>query len=181
MSNYSSFLFIPANKSRYFYNEDINEADALIVDFEDSLNCKITEKNFDLLNTTLQDINEKNIYIRINSSYFRDIMLNMNLELIKGIMLPKFTLSEANIRILKEINNIGKEILILIESPRGILDLRDTLDKFKVDGIFFGSEDYITNINAIRNCTNLFYPRANIINISKAYNISCYDTIFPNL
>ena len=113
MSNYSSFLFIPANKSRYFYNEDINEADALIVDFEDSLNCKITEKNFDLLNTTLQDINEKNIYIRINSSYFRDIMLNMNLELIKGIMLPKFTLSEANIRILKEINNIGKEILIL--------------------------------------------------------------------
>ncbi len=181
MDKYISFLFIPANKHKYLYNEKISEADAIIIDFEDSIIQEQILENISIINKILDDVCLKDIYIRVNISKYLEIIKNIKLEKIKGVMIPKFCLSNININILKNIEKLNKEILILIESPRGILDLKDTLQSYKINGVFFGSEDYISEINATRSKQNMLYPRLNIINISKAFGVSCYDTIFPDL
>lgn len=181
MTELNSFLFVPANKQKYLYNSKISKADAIIIDFEDSVIQEHILENVININKTFDDILLKNIYLRISPENYMDILQKIKLDKIKGIMIPKFTLDNRNIDILKVIEKIKKEIFILIESPRGVLDLKDTLQSYKIDGVFFGSEDYISGINAVRNRENMLFPRMNIINISKAFGVSCYDTVFPDL
>ncbi|SCY86696.1 HpcH/HpaI aldolase/citrate lyase family protein [Alkaliphilus peptidifermentans DSM 18978] len=178
---YNSLLFIPANKERYLHNDKIHQADAIIIDFEDSIISKDIRTNICIINSIIKDISEPNIFIRIRQERYNEIIENINLDKVKGIMIPKFCLNGDNIRILEDIEEIKKETLILIEDPKGLLDLEKTLVNYSVNGVCFGSEDYISELNAIRNKENLFYPRASIVNITKAYKIKCYDTIFPYL
>ncbi|ATW24487.1 HpcH/HpaI aldolase/citrate lyase family protein [Candidatus Formimonas warabiya] len=181
MKKCNSFLFIPANKYKYFYNKKILDADAVIIDFEDTIIQEDILEYINDINYILDDIFLKHVYLRVNSEEYFKIVGNINLKKINGIMIPKFCLDNMNIGILHNIINLKKEILILIESPRGILDLKETLQNFRIMGVFFGSEDYISEINGLRNRENMLYPRLNILNISKAFGVYCYDTIFPDL
>lgn len=181
MIDHSSLLFIPANRIGYLFNESIKEADAIIIDFEDAWSYSSDKLKANHLNDGLDYVNNKSVYLRIPAKFLDEIISKINIRLIEGIMFPKFLLSESNIKAVKKVMGIDKKILILIESSRGILDLNEVLSKFKIDGVFFGSEDYITSINAVRNQTNLFYARSNIINISRAHGVKCYDTIYPYL
>jgi citrate lyase subunit beta/citryl-CoA lyase len=181
MIDHSSFLFIPANKIGYLFNESIKEADAIIIDFEDAWSYSPVKFKTNDLNDGLDYVKNKSIYLRVPAKFLDEIINKINIQLIEGVMIPKFLLSELNIKTAKKVMGIDKKILILIESSKGILDLNEALSKFRIDGVFFGSEDYITSINAVRNQINLFYARSNIVNISRAHDVNCYDTIYPYL
>lgn len=180
MSN-NSFLFIPSDKARYFYNREILTADSIIIDFEDSIDEKYLIENIFKINDIFNDVDLNSVYIRIHKNKYQDILNKINISKIKGVMIPKFEANIIDLQIIDILKQLNLEILILIESPKGILFLEKFLFDYKVNAIFFGSEDYLSEINAIRNKENLFYPRANILNISKAFGVKCYDTIFPYL
>ena len=57
MSDFSSLLFIPFNKTKYFYNGLVSNADAIIVDFEDSVEYKSNDISITEIKKALSHIN----------------------------------------------------------------------------------------------------------------------------
>lgn len=176
-----SFLFIPFNKVKYFYNESVNQSDVIIVDFEDSVEYKLNDFNFDEIKKALKHISRKKLIARIGVDDYFEIVKLFGLDSFMGVMIPKVINESEIIEVMNDLSSKEKNVYLLIESAKGLLDLQTLISKYKIHGVFFGSEDYISNLNAIRSEVNLYYARAVIVNHSKAYNIPCYDTIYPFL
>lgn len=176
-----SFLFIPFNKIDYFYNESIIQSDVIIVDFEDSVEFKLNDSNFDEIKRALKHISIKKLIARIGADDYFEFVKSFGLDSFTGVMIPKVINKNEIIEVINDLLSKEKKVYLLIESARGLLDLQTLISKYMIHGVFFGSEDYISNLNAIRSEANLHYARAVIVNLSKAYNIPCYDTIYPFL
>lgn len=181
MFSINSFLFIPFNKTNYFYNESAKLADSIIVDFEDSVECKLDESNISEIKVAFDNLRKNNFIVRIGVADYFDIVKILGLDSFDGVMIPKCVNTKEVTNLIDEITKQGKDVYLLIESAKGLLDLQSILSKYKIQGVFFGSEDYISNINAQRTEKNLQYARSSILNISKAFNVRCYDTIYPFL
>lgn len=181
MYGINSFLFIPFNKNKYFYNELIGIADAIIVDFEDSVDFNLDNLDILKIEESIKNLNNKRVLARVGINEYELFKKKISIDNFDGIMIPKFSNKIENIQFIEELTEKNKEIYLLVENARGLIDLKSVIDKYKINGIFFGSEDYISDLNAIRTENNLQYARAKIINISKAFNVACYDTIYPFL
>lgn len=179
--NYNSFLFIPYNKIKYFYNELANQADVIIVDFEGSVNYKTGDISIKEFKKALSHLNKKNLIARIGIGDYPDIVKSLGVDSFSGVMIPKFANTKEIIEVIQDLINNSKRVYLLIEDAKGLLDLQLVLSNYKIDGVFFGSEDYISNLNAMRTEINLQYARSTIINLSRAFKVSCYDTIYPFL
>lgn len=181
MYGINSFLFIPFNKTKYFYNELIGIADAIIVDFEDSVDFSLDNLDILKIKESIKNLNNKKVLARVGINEYELFKKIIDINNFDGIMIPKFSNKIENIQAIEELTEKNKEIYLLVENARGLIDLKSVIEKYKINGIFFGSEDYISDLNAIRTENNLQYARAKIINISKAFNVACYDTIYPFL
>lgn len=181
MSDFDSLLFIPFNKTKFFYNESINQADAIIVDFEDSVEYSSNNVCIDEIAKGLDNLSRKVVIARIGIDDYADISKSLIYSNFDGVMVPKYAFTKDIINVIEDLIANNKKVYLLIENAKGLLDLQFVLSQYKVDGVFFGSEDYISNLNAIRTVSNLLYARSTIINLAKAFNVPCYDTIYPFL
>ncbi|MCK5848288.1 MAG: HpcH/HpaI aldolase/citrate lyase family protein [Caldisericia bacterium] len=181
MFNASSFLFIPYNKKKYFKNELAGQADVIVLDFEDSVEYRTNKDCIDEIKKALSFLNGKTLIARIGSADYFNVVASFGLDRFEGVMIPKSSNTNETIEIIQDLKNNGKKIYLLVENSKGLLDLQSILLKYKIDGIFFGSEDYTSSINATRTENNLLFARSTIINVSKAFNVPCYDTIYPFL
>lgn len=184
---YRSMLFIPANKEKFYKNESKNSSDAFIIDFEDSVRENDLDNNLKIFKENIKFI-EKDFYIRINNNYYKKIIeetINFN---ISGYMIPKVEnknfINEIFVFLKKIDCSESKKMILLIESPMGVLNLKDILveNNRNIFAVAFGSEDYLSNLGVlVRNKENLFFARTNILNVSKAFEKDVYDTIFPKI
>lgn len=181
MSDFDSLLFIPFNKTKFFYNESVNQADAIIVDFEDSVEYTSNNVCIDEIAKGLDNLSRKVVIARIGIDDYADISKSLIYSNFDGVMVPKYAFTKDVINVIEDLIANNKKVYLLIENAKGLLDLQFVLSQYKIDGVFFGSEDYISNLNAIRTVNNLLYARSTIINLAKAFNVPCYDTIYPFL
>ena len=173
---FRSFLFVPANIEKYYLKASATNTDVIIVDFEDSVQEVNFEKSIVTFNKMKGFLN-KHLLVRYPLSQIHTISDKLDLSLIDGILVPKIDFSQ--IELLKHLKKNTKEVYGLVETPAMLFNLFKLLEVVKLDGIFFGSEDYLANLNITRSQENLDFARKMIVNACASYGISCYDTIFP--
>lgn len=169
-----SLLFIPAKEKMLNKIKEFN-ADIYIIDLEDSIENAEKENALNILMQHLDNMREKsNIFVRINSdNYLKELkILNKYKEI--GFMLPKFEYTSQY----DEVEKILKEhdVIALIESPLGLVNIEQIVTKDFVNAIAFGAEDYTAKVNMKNDKKNLIYQKSRIINYSKAYNKKVFDT-----
>ncbi len=174
-----SYLFIPGNTPSMLQNLDVFEADAVIIDFEDSVvsfdkdAARILVRNF----LSKYEFHKTDIFIRINdaeSEYFlEDVEATKHLP-IKGYVLPK----ALPPHILKLNNMTDKLIIPIIESPMGVLRMEEIAALPNIEGILLGAEDLTKELNIKRTLegTEILYSRGKLVLVCSAYNINSIDT-----
>ena len=123
-----SYLIFPADNQKYISKAIDSDADVLIFDLEDSV--KYPNKHLARSNLKRNIVNiKKKIYIRVNSlnlDIFTKDIINSNLPNIFGFVIPK---CECDLYLSQQINIIKKyfkrkfKLILLIESPKGVLNL----------------------------------------------------------
>lgn len=183
-----SYLFIPGNTPSMIQNLDVFEADAIIIDFEDSVIDYDKDSARELVSSFLSKFNfdDTKLYIRVNdtlSEYFlNDVLSTINLN-IDGYVLPKAL--PKDIDILNEIfnkKNIKKEIIPIIESPMSVLKAEEIADKNNVSALLLGAEDLTKELSISRtlNGKEILFTRSKIVLVASAYNIDSIDTPFTD-
>ena len=136
-----TWLFVPA-KEKFLKSFEKIEADHIILDLEDSLPQKQKEEGLVLAGEILKKYGkEKSIYVRINADDRMEMELRkLHIHDFSGFMIPKF----ENVRILENYREYikGKEIIALIETVKGIMELPQIAGNIVINKIAFGAEDF---------------------------------------
>jgi citrate lyase beta subunit len=109
-----------------------------------------------------------------------------------GYVLPKVETAADVHRICRMLDAAERErgwpaggigLIILIESPRGVLNLRDICEAdARLQAIIFGAEDYASFIGAQRTpeATEVLFARSAVVNACGAYGLQPVDMVFIN-
>ncbi|XP_014679659.1 PREDICTED: citrate lyase subunit beta-like protein, mitochondrial, partial [Priapulus caudatus] len=84
--------------------------------------------------------------------------------------------------------SVKVNLILYIESAQGLINLREICSKgidksalgsFQLDGIVFGSDDYIADIGATRtkDASELIYARQKIVTVCKAFRLQAIDLV----
>lgn len=136
-----TWLFVPA-KEKYAQRIPQIEADAVILDLEDSLASSQKEDGLGIAADILRRYGEdRELYVRLNAGERFGRELNALKDIsFAGFMIPKFeetSLCEEHREQLK-----GKSVIALIESVKGIINLPEIGAHPLIWGLAFGGEDY---------------------------------------
>lgn len=183
-----SALFIPANNPGMVQSSDLLEADAIIFDLEDAISINQKDSARDLLEEAFKFFEKSDItrIVRINPFdspfFYKDIAVVKEFN-IDYVMLAKA--SQESVRALeKELAGTDIEIVILIESAFGVLDLSNIIRSSSlVKGLLFGAEDYALDMQIVRTkpSDEILVARQTIATTCKALNIFALDTPFTDV
>lgn len=173
-NKYRSFLFVPAT-DKLLNKIPVCKADVIIIDLEDSIpevdKSDALKRAIDFLSNYSY---ECDVFVRVNSDNFKNEILALDCLAIKGYMLPK-TEGEADINKISALTS--KEIIALIESAKGIVNIDTIAQNARVTMIAFGAEDF-TSQNGIENDDMfLSYPKSRIVLYAKANKKWVIDTM----
>lgn len=172
-----SYFFIPASHPKLEEKLHAIQADFFIIDLEDAFESKYLDKSLRLLER-IKD--KENLWIRP-----RVFLGNtFNIEPLKTL----FHLGYSNfvlpkVRNISQLNQVeqclggGPNVILLVENPECLMNLRDILIKTKlnVKGVGFGSQDYCTETGMKHEHHLLRFPRFIIATTAKAFRINCID------
>ncbi len=136
-----TWLFVPA-KEKYAERIPQIEADAVILDLEDSLAPPQKEEGLLLAAGILGKYGKsRELYVRLNSGerFDREINALWNYDF-AGFMIPKFEETAVLEEYEKQLR--GKEVIALIESVKGIMELSKIAAHPLISGLAFGGEDF---------------------------------------
>ena len=168
-----SLLFVPATEKMINKIEGFN-ADAYIVDLEDSIEDSKKEEALSIASKMLPSISKCNLFVRVNKpSFEKEIEALKSLGNI-GFMLPKFERVEEYSKVESILEN--HEVIALIETPLGITNAKEIAECKWVNALAFGAEDYTAVTNIKNDDTFLLYQKSLLVNIGRAYNKKVYDT-----
>ena len=174
---YRSVLFVPGHEEKKIKKAYTINADLIVLDLESSVpknekeNAKKTIRN--------SNVNKSNTYIRINCNNDLEFVAK---EKFKGIFLP-FTENKAQlIKLndkLKNLEHLKTDIIPIIESKKGIDNLKDIYSyKERIKIISFGSHDLAKSLKI-----KVSYNEKEILiyrKIMVKYSIKPIDTSYLN-
>ncbi len=190
-----SCLFIPSSNPGMLQSADIYHFDAVIFDLEDAVTMSEKESARELLKNFLAiaNLKQKEIMIRINS-LDNDLAMvdleNIVSDEIDTIMLPKARVSDIVylddvLTQIEKKKHLKKKINIvpIIELASSLLEVEKIAEENRVDGILLGAEDLTSDMEVSRTeeGTEIFYPRARIAMVCKAFKIDAIDTPYTNV
>ncbi len=168
-----SILFVPAKWKMLSKIKTFN-ADSYIIDLEDSIS--INEK-VEALNETKRYLSEydcQNIFVRIDRGFLNEQLNVLHSYKFRGFVLPKF---ENGGDFLQFINLFHeKEVMALVETPKGLINIRNIVECPWVDSIAFGAEDFTSCIGMKNVAEYLNFAKSLLVVYAKAYNKKIYDT-----
>lgn len=172
MKGIRSLMFVPAEEKK-LKNVGMCNADAYIIDIEDSVAEE--EKDAALKRTVsfLKDQRKENIFIRINKQRCKEeIKALESFEI--GFMLPKIE-SETDY---VDVEGLLREhkVIALIETPHALLNANSIASLSWVTALAFGAEDFSVATNMLNTGENLFVAKCLIVFAAKAYKKKVYDT-----
>jgi len=173
--NYRSLLFIPAIE-KYLTKTEPVLSDAIIFDLEDSIPEDQKLLALQMLTTYLKQHTVKNdIFVRVNHHSANNEISAICQEDIQGFVIPKVE-SSSDIRKFETIIN-DKTVIALIESPMGIVNLREIAACSIVHALAFGAEDYRSYYNHDIGECGLMYAKSKLTTLANAYNKPVFDSI----
>ncbi|MCD6275680.1 MAG: CoA ester lyase [Thermoplasmata archaeon] len=186
-------LYIPGNNPHLVENAGLYNADAVILDLEDSV--PITQK-FDariLVKYSLQnvDFGRSEKWVRINgvdTPYWKKDLEEI-LPYCDVINLPKTEsydtlklVDEEMSRIEKEHDLQPRKIVPIIETVAGLINAREIASHPRVIALAWGGEDLTADLGIPRKkALILDNVRAEIVFAAKAYKKQALDTVFSNV
>lgn len=193
-----SFMFLPAYNKKFIDKALKCEADALILDMEDSVPSEQRQAaRENIIEYNNQGMFEnKNIFIRINeigSKDFAEDITQLVLSGITGFMPSKIMNAEDIIFIDKmlevlEIKNdiaIGKiKLAPLIETTSAVVDIqRIAFASKRLVALCFGGEDYLNDLGSTYTYQESAFivPRAMLVNAARAAGLLPIDTPYLNI
>lgn len=167
-----SLLFIPAKEKMLNKIKEFN-ADIYIIDLEDSIPEAEKKEALENVIKYLSYMENNNIFVRINYNNYEEELKQLDKYDI-GFMLPKF----ESVTQYKNVSNIlnKHKVIALVETPLGIVNIKEIVEQKYVDYIAFGAEDYTAKVNMINKNENLIYQKSKIVTYAKAYNKKVFDT-----
>lgn len=182
-----TLFYIPANKRKYFKAFDKYSPSFFIVDLEDSIKSDEIENSIEYL-INLKHSSTVPIYIRIPSLGEEFIQKHPKLfSSYKNFVLPKV---EDSMNLANFIEHIGMsysienyQFIVLIETPLGVINIRDILSTGgeKIIGLGFGSYDYCNQIGAYYSYENFQHAQNEVFLYGKAFNKMCIDIASLNI
>lgn len=185
-----SRLYLPGNDPKLMINAGIYEADAVILDLEDSVSPEKKQEARLLVRNALQHINFYGAerMVRINQ-------IPMGLEDLKfivaynvdTILIPKVESAEQirsvenEIKKYKSANDKKIFLMPIIESALGVENAFEiAASSSAIVALAIGLEDYTADIGAQRTPEGResFYARSKIVNAAKAAGIQAIDSVY---
>lgn len=196
VKNCRCLLFMPANNPAMLLSSDVLDADAVILDLEDSVSLVNKDAARILLRNALKSLTFSNsrICIRINptdSPYWLDDLNEIICDKVDAIVFPKASveglkLLEKNLTRIEKEKKVKKKIplILLIESPVDLLNLEKIVSiSDRVIALAFGAEDYATYMGIKRSSSSkeIEWARFLIATFAKAHNLSSFDTPYTDI
>ncbi|EAM8615770.1 CoA ester lyase [Salmonella enterica] len=180
MRNEITWLFIPANKSDFFTRALTCDADAIILDLEDSVHPAEKNPGRENIIDWISKINvneaKRNIYIRINNpdrNYFADDLKMLNIltkNEVKeiGLVIPKLELPDTVRQFKKQLPGGFRHhsLIGIIETARGVHHC-EAIASSGISRMAFGSLDYSLDIHCQQSKEALLYARSKIVVASR--------------
>ena len=171
-----TWLFVPA-KERFLKNFEKIEADCVILDLEDSLREEQKEKGLTLAEEILERYGKtRSVYVRVNSGEKMEKELKTLQKYdFTGFMVPKF----ENVDILEKFQDyIGqKEIIALIETVKGVMELSQIAASSHVHKLAFGAEDFCRELGFEAGEEATYFPRNQMILYGSYYQKYVLDGV----
>jgi len=200
-----SMLYVPSNSWRMIHNATTEGADAIILDLEDG--CPIAEKEtgrvFARDSIPMLKQHGLDVFVRVNSMETGLTATDIEYVVVKGIdgiMLAK-TESKEDVQTIdkllckeeekKGLDNKSVVLMALIETPRGIMNIREIIEASKrVVVVGFGAGDFSREMGAGMGVSKLspeeyfpmvLYARSTMAVAARAAGIQAIDTPFFGL
>lgn len=194
-----TMMFVPGHNERLLLSASRSNADALILDLEDSVqptsNKKVArEKIIEKVNSEL--FKKFYVFPRVNdreSGFLLKDVIALTVKGIDGFVYPKafngrdiyfFDKLLETIEYEKGISIGTFKIIPLIETTAAVLNAQDICQASKrVIAIAFGCEDFIADLQGIHDHKgqSLFTPRAMIVMAARATGVIPIDTVHINV
>jgi citrate lyase subunit beta/citryl-CoA lyase len=193
-----SMLFVPGHNREFIDNSVTTDADALVMDMEDSVPEDRKADAQETLRGAFADgiFGGKTVFIRTNSlesrHFLRDIDAGMHADL-TGFMPPKIQSREDIVFLDKLLtqkeNEYGMEpgcikLAPLVETTAAVLDLANIIrDSRRIVAIVFGGEDYLNDLEGIHGEPPKAFdtPRSLIAMAARSAGVAPIDTPFLDL
>lgn len=193
MHSRRALLYVPGSDRRKLEKSITLGVDSICMDMEDgvALNRK-AEARATIADALREwDFGKSEKLVRINavgSGLEQDDLHEALAQHPDGIVIPKVE-SPEQIQWASEmieaaelardwgVNSI--RVLVLVETARGILNLKEIAAHPRLDGIIFGGEDFAASLGAVRTpeATELLYARLAIVTACAAYNLQAIDMV----
>ena len=173
-------LFIPANKTDWIAKTFEKGADSIILDLEDSvphdekstarenLYSHLKENSYSgNLIVRVNPINEKNGQEDIKSLASSDLSID-------AFMLPK-------VEEVKLLNQLPKNLVLLIETPKSVQNLEELASHKHVIGIALGGADLSASLGSDMSWDSLLFTRSKIVIEAAVNNLFTIDSPFMHI
>lgn len=182
-----SFLFMPGNNGRFICKALHSDADAIIIDLEDSVSISDKENARKVFTSAINTESDKSCYVRINSvgtPWWEDDLEAAIGAKVDGIMLPKADTAGTVRTIAGQLPN-HYDFIPLIETAKGVLNAYEIAGSSnKISRLAFGAIDYALDIGVNYSKTSewLLYARTHLVTASRSVGIyPPVDTVYPDL
>lgn len=172
MKGIKSLLFVPAEERR-LAKIGQTDADAYIIDLEDSIAAE--EKALALERTVrfLSDYKGPNLFVRVNRHRYRTEMEALR-RFDVGIMLPKIETEADYPEAMAFLRD--RRVIALIETPRALFTAGTIAALPWVSALAFGAEDFSVATNMQNSIQALAVPKSLLVIAAKSSRKQVYDT-----
>lgn len=168
-----SLMFVPS-KPKMLGKISSSNADACIIDLEDSIIEEEKQRALEDACEFLDRTTEKAVFIRVARNHLDEELERLSSLTFRGYMIPKFEEPDEFIKYTPYFE--GKDIIALVETPKGVVNLNAIASSPMVSMIAFGAEDF-TSVIGMKNCKeSLCFARSAIVTYGKAYGKLVIDT-----
>lgn len=180
-----SQLFVPGNEEKKIRKSLTLDADSIIFDLEDAVPENSKPAARELLGELLKELEwdaKRELCVRVNKTTedtysAEDLDAVKRLEKIDSIVLPKIEGDESEIY-----EYTGKNVIGLIETARGLINIRETSDTKGAVALCFGPQDYANSVrgNVATYSSNLGVI-TEIVAVARANDLDPIDGVYFEL
>lgn len=183
-----SYFFVPANRPEFLNNIPRIDADHFIIDLEDSISH--SDIRLSVRNAT-GIAGFRNHFYRLYFDPQEPVdqlvyLLPLLREGVTQYVIPKIEDPEQLKRVIEYLQDKMPDpnparFVLLIESPRALLNLGEFIQNPMVVSVGLGSHDYCSRMGMEHNDQNLLWARMYLLNYAKAYSKEAIDIASMNI
>lgn len=181
-------LFVPGNRPERFEKAVASAVDRVCIDLEDAVAVASKDQARSSALAALGELPEGHPFgLRINApdtEYGQADLaaLASSKARPRFLMLPKFESRKQTAQVTQALGRNCPEIIILIETARGLLDLDFELDdNAPIGGLMFGGYDYSVDTGCAFAWEPLLYARSRLVTIARAHRLAAIDVPYIDI